>query len=148
MPGARGRSWVTILRWALLVPATYASWLAIVFLTMLAVGSAEKSLCPPEQFISGFCDDPAVRKLADRLLLTGAALSAAMVVAVSAAVAPSHRAIVAWIAYGTGAAVALKFAGLVPESIAALVGGLVAVLAFTALNQRQRRKAATGTRDH
>ena len=148
MPRAEGRPWAVILRWILLVPVTYASWLAIVFLTMVAVSSTEKALCPADQFISGVCGDASVRVIADRLLLFGAALSAVTVVAVSAAIAPSHRVIVAWIAYGIGAAIALRFAAFVPESIAALVGGLLAVLTLTAIHHARSQKAEAGaTRD-
>ena len=131
------------LRWLALIPACIAAWWVALF-AGLFLHSVLLSFCPPEMTDSGiFCDAewyPAAKRI---LICFGAALSAVFVVLTAAIVAPSHRILVSFIAFGVGAVVATVMAaqiGRYAELASALAAGILASFAVTLTVRRSQRK--------
>lgn len=98
-----------ILRWILAAPAGIAAWYGTLFVGVFAYERIETLLCPIGQMYSGTCTNPSVRHVLDGVVGFFVAISAIAVVGATAAVAPSHRGPVAWIAFGVGAIFAVYF---------------------------------------
>ena len=121
------------LRWILLPIVCIAAWLAALFAGILAHSIAE-SFCPAEQMISGMCVAPWFETLHTWLIRFFSAFAAALVISSAYFIAPAARPLVAWIAFGAGAAYALWLAVVASawgEFVAAGAGGLATVLLLT-----------------
>jgi hypothetical protein len=116
------------LRWLALGPGVVAAWFLALF-TAMFVRSTGAYLCPPELFVSGFCDVPWWSTWERASGAFGAGLAAVLVVVTATLIAPSNKRRVAWLSFAFGAvvAVAIGFAFLV-ELAAALVAGAIAAL--------------------
>jgi hypothetical protein len=119
------------LRW-LLVPIStaFGCWFGIALAVLLH--SAFTSLCPAGMLVSGLCHAswfPAAEAFAQ---YSGAALGAALAVLLPYLLAPSHKRIVAVVAFLLGAAYAAAFvvAGLDawPYAACAIVSGLIVLV--------------------
>lgn len=116
-------------RWFSVMPAAILAWYAAVLSGLLLV-SALGRLCPPEDLVSGQCMAwwyPYAERV---VILFSVAASAFLVVVCAAAVAPSYRVPVAWVAYICGVLVAVFFVlktALVGEFISAIISGLFGV---------------------
>lgn len=123
-----------ILRWFLVAPLAIAAWYATAITGISVYWEIRRRACPPEmKTISGACYDPEVMRLLAGVEMLFIALCAIVVVCVAAAVAPSHRAVVAWIAFIAGALVAGYFAistMAYAAGIAAVGCGLITVMLF------------------
>ena len=94
-----------MLRWVLVAPAgVLGCWGGILVVLMLYQGV--ESLCPPDQVISGACMAEWAPAAHDVVVALGAAIGAALTVALPALTAPRRRFAVAALAYGGGVAYA------------------------------------------
>ena len=117
------------LRWFAVIPTAIIAWY-VVFIFGLTLVSAIGSLCPPEEVISGHCGAWWYPYAERTIIIFSVALSAFLVVVSAATVSPSHRVLVAWVAYVTGVIVAIYFVtqtSAVAEFVAAILTGLLAV---------------------
>jgi hypothetical protein len=124
------------LRWLLVLPASLLAWAAVVLVGTFTHGYAETALCPPDDLVSGFCDNAKVRAKINLLLLAFVALSAIAVVAAAVATAPSRKVAVAWMSVAVGAFIAFLVAGFSTEWLSAVIAGTVAAAATTAYRRR------------
>jgi hypothetical protein len=130
----RPMNWTSLiraLRWLAIPPAMIGCWYLALIAGMLAYGFAEW-FCPREEMISGFCmaDWFAAADQAARCF--GAAVAAAMMVAVATLLAPSQKRRVAIGVFALGCVAALTMGvGLraYAELLAAVVGGAIALAA-------------------
>jgi hypothetical protein len=113
------------LRWVAVIPSAIGGWL-IAFVVSLMLYRVANHLCPSEYFISGYCMAPWFRYVERAILFIGAALSAVLVVALPAFVAPSRRRTVAWSALCIGTVAAASIGWPMPaELFAAVIAGIV-----------------------
>ena len=122
-----------VVRWILLPVVCIAAWIGALFAGIVAHSIAE-SFCPADQMVSGMCVAPWFETLDTWLIRFFSAFAAALIIASCYFTAPAVRAIVAWVAFGAGAAYALWIAvetSAWGEFVAAGVGGLAAVLLLT-----------------
>ncbi|WP_255991975.1 hypothetical protein [Chitinolyticbacter albus] len=113
-----------------------AAWYLVIFLGLVTHSYVERSLCPPDDLVSGICTNDNIVELLHRLILAFAGLSAIAVVLSAVLVAPSYRILVAWVSFLTGFAVAVHVAWGFPEFYAAAISGFLTSIAITALNWR------------
>ena len=139
-------NWTSLLRalcWLAIPPAMICCWYLALIAGMMAHSFA-KWFCPPEEMISGFCmaDWFAAADQAARCF--GAAVAAALMVAVATLLAPSQKRRVAINVFVLGCMVALTMGvGLraYAELLAAVVGGAIALAAsIRALRDRSRNR--------
>jgi len=114
------------LRWSAIVPATIVAWFCVLVLGSFANGYLERALCPPEELVSGYCTNVEARVKLGLVIPFFAGLSAIAVVLTAIVVAPAAKSRVAWSAVAIGSVVALAIGGIAPESISAIVSGVVA----------------------
>jgi hypothetical protein len=97
-----------VVRWILVVPGAIAAWYFALLVSALLFGLIVAPCMSSDGPQPYFCDAAWYPRefLFRGMYFFGAGLSAVLVVAVSALIAPSHRTAVAWTAVGTGAAVA------------------------------------------
>ena len=93
-------------RWLMLLPSAYAAWWIVLIVGILYVSFLDW-LCPPELILSGFCTASWYKPAFDAGVIVGAGLGAGLILLTTILVAPSHRRLVAAIAFGIGSAVAL-----------------------------------------
>jgi len=105
----RAHKMVTVLRWLAIVPAVVAVWWLTI---LLRFGLLEVAIrfCPPEQLVSGICVAPWYRYVEGGIIVGCAGLAAALIIAVSVLLAPSHRLSVASVILAGGVVVALYMA--------------------------------------
>ena len=121
------RDAVKTLRWLLVVPAGILAWYAVFIAVLFTYPIVEQVLCPPGDWISRTCMNSTVSQWMKAFVLVHAGLSAVAVVVSAVAVAPSHKRVIAWLAFGAGALVALSFAlaaRATGEAIVAIAMGL------------------------
>jgi hypothetical protein len=122
-----------VARWILLPIVGIAAWVTALFTGIVAHSVAE-CFCPADQMVSGMCVAPWFENLHDWLVRFFSAFAAALIIVSCYFIAPSGRAVVAWVVFGLGGVYALWIAIISwawPEFIAAGVGGLAAVLLLT-----------------
>ena len=124
------------LRWLLVLPASLLAWAAVLLVGTFTHGYAERALCPPDDLVSGFCDNATVRAKIDLLFLAFVALSAIAVVTTSVATAPSRKVAVAWMSVAVGSFIAFLVAGFSTEWLSAVIAGMLAAAATTAYHRR------------
>lgn len=91
-----------LVRWALVPMAVLSVWYTVLFLGMAGL-SVVDAFCPPELVISGACTAAWHAPVVNALVLVCTAVAAVGIVIVPALVAPTHRLLVAGLAYGCGA---------------------------------------------
>lgn len=129
---------IAILRWLAIVPACILSWYFALFFGIYLHGTLDK-FCPPELVVSGFCTASWYPTAERSVICLGVALSAFLVAAAAAAVAPAQRLLVSRIALGIGTIVAAWMAvktGSYLEFVCAPLSGFVATLTVTAVSSR------------
>lgn len=129
-------------RWIFLIPLPVIAWLAVLFIGMLTHGYAERALCPPDDIVSGYCNDEGVQSKISWLIPAFSGLSAFAVVLTAFAVAPTDRVVAAWLALLIGSLLAAYMLGLSLAFFAALAGGLLPATALT-MYQRGKKRVAT-----
>ncbi len=97
-----------ILRWLLIVPAVFIGWYAGL-LSGITVYKINEWLCPAEYIVSGMCYAPWSSYIHEFAVIFGAMVAASLIVALPAVIAPSHRRIVASVAYTLGLMYAVYF---------------------------------------
>jgi uncharacterized membrane protein YadS len=136
-----------VARWILVVPsavvAGYFAFVGSIVLYGLIVAPCMSSDSPQP----AFCEAEwfPLEVLKHGVVLFGAGLSAALVVVVSALMAPSRRTTVAWFAVAIGAVVASWMgyrAGAVVEAAVAAVCGIIAAVFVSRHHQSSDRKIA------
>jgi hypothetical protein len=132
-------------RWALVVPSAVLAWYVAVFFGVLfsafVVAPCSDSDAPPPQF----CEAAWFVPVRLGVVPFWVGVSAIMVVTVSALVAPSHRAAVAWLAAGIGTAVALVMgysAEAFFEAVVAIACGVLAAVVVGRVVRGSRAKVA------
>lgn len=136
-----------ILRWVLAAPGAIAAWYATFFFGIVAHEAAEKALCPAGKLVSGICTSDKVQQLLEVLIVIFIALSAIAVVGTAVAIAPSHKAAVAWVTFGAGAIVAVFFAfatHMYFGGTSAIATGLATTLAITMYLKLKNRNTLPG----
>ena len=119
-----------LLRWLLLLPSTYIAWWVALLVGIVYVSFLDW-LCPPELVVSGSCTASWHRLALDAGVVAGAGLAAGLVMLTAILVAPSHRRLVATIAFGLGSISAMYIAHESDSWVAgaaALAVGLVALV--------------------
>jgi hypothetical protein len=119
-----------ILRWALLIPAVIVAWYVIFAFALFSHQQLEKYLCPPQDWVSGFCHNTYVLKVLNGYEHFMVAISAFVVVFVATKMAPNKKRWVLFISYLIGAIVALLMAFIVRDGsqfFAAIIGGAIGV---------------------
>jgi hypothetical protein len=125
-----------VVRWVLVVPSAIVAWYFALFVGALLFGSLVAPCWSSDAPAPAFCQAAwfPLELLEQTIVPFGAGLSAVLVVLVSAIVAPSHRAAVAWIALSVGAIVAGFMgygSGAFTEAGVAVMGGLLAAVVVT-----------------
>lgn len=119
-----------VLRWIRVPLGALGGWYAAL-LVGLFLHKFVSGFCPSDMIVSGACTAPWFL-VAERIVIAfGAGLAAVLVITLSALSAPSHRVLVARLAFGLGAIAALVMAvtgGAWVECIAALVCGAVTLV--------------------
>lgn len=95
-----------LVRWLMLLPSAYAAWWIALIVGVLYVSFLDW-LCPPELIFSGFCTASWYKPAFDAGVIVGAGLGAGLIMLATILIAPSHRRLVAAVAFGIGSAVAL-----------------------------------------
>ena len=113
------------LRWSALVPATIFAWLGVLVIGTFVHGYLERAVCPPEDLISGYCTNAEAQAKLKLVIPFFAGLSAVAVILSAVLVAPAAKSRIAWAAVTIGGTVALTIEGIAPESISAIVFGVV-----------------------
>ncbi len=93
-------------RWILVPLAAAAGWYAA-FVGGIALLTAAKAFCPPDQMVSGSCVATWWQPVETVIFCFSTALAAVLVVGAAFLAAPSHRRQVAWIVFGGGGLVAV-----------------------------------------
>jgi hypothetical protein len=130
-----------MVRWLLVVPAAIAAWYLVFVVGIFTHGFLEEALCPAGEMESGMCMNRRVRLILAILVHLFVALSAAAVVSTAAAVAPSHRTRMAWIAFVGGSLVAVAFgiaAWAYTEALAAVASGLLTAVTISRYPRARR----------
>jgi hypothetical protein len=133
------------LRWLLVFPAAWLSWIVAVLVAVTFYTIAE-TLCPREQMTSGFCIAPWFEHVEGAILCLGAGLAAALITVSCTLVAPSHRRVVVVVTLLAGSAIALSM-GLRSGHYLALVTAVVAGLAAACWLRRGRWLEETRAED-
>jgi hypothetical protein len=123
----------SVVRWLLVVPSGVVAWYCAFVGSIVLYGLIVAPCMSSDGPQPSFCEAAwfPLESLKRGVVLFGAGLSAALVVAVSALVAPSRRTTVAWFAVGIGAAVASWMgyrAGAVAEAAVAIACGIAAAI--------------------
>ena len=128
------------LRW-ILVPALAPIGYLVTFLSSLLLDQLLLRLCPAELVVSGTCTASWYPIAEMSIFAIGAAIGAAVWVVLPTLVAPAHRTTVAWIAFASGAGLALWFIAHVGSEFAvpfasALIAGTIVALIATSRDKR------------
>jgi hypothetical protein len=118
------------LRWLAVVPAAYAGFVGAAAFGLLELHVID-SFCPPDQWVSGFCEAPWYEKAFSVAECLGAAVAAFLVVSFASVVAPAHRKLVAILAFVAGAGFAVYFGVSADKYIALVIALLAGALAVT-----------------
>jgi hypothetical protein len=135
----------SVVRWILVVPSAVAAWYFALLVSALLFGFFVAPCMSSDGPQPYFCDATWYPREAvfRGIYFFGAGLSAVLVVAVSALMAPSHKTAVAWTAVGSGAAVASVMTygadEFLVETIFAIACGVIAAVVVS--------RATSGSRD-
>lgn len=122
-----------LLRWSLVLPAAIGIWYLVFALALFGHFCVERSLCPPEDLVSGFCYNTSIQRLLDILMHLSVAASAIAVGVVAAIMAPSHKEQTVWTTLAAGIVTAGIF-GIFTDAwslfLAAATGGVLGAAAI------------------
>lgn len=139
-------------RWILVVPAAIAAWYAVFVLGLSSYFFVDSHLCPPEDVVSGHCNNASTRALLHVTTHAFVAASTFAVMISTVLVAPRHKKSIAWLSFVVGTLVAAYIAGTTRAwtlFAAAFASGLAALAIILHLLQRGapnnalRRRAKT-----
>lgn len=99
----------TVLRWLAIPPAIFAAW-SLAILLGFGLRDVAIRFCPAEDMVSGMCMASWYRFVEGGVIVGCAGIAAALILAVSVLLAPSHRVTVASVVLGGGVAVAFYMA--------------------------------------
>lgn len=133
----------SVIRWILVVPSAVVAWYFAFVGSIALYGLIVAPCMSSDSPQPSFCEAAwfPLQLLKRGVVLFGAGLSAALVVAVSALMAPSCRTMVAWLAVGIGAAVASGMgyrAGAVAEAAVAIACGIIAAVLVSRATSKSR----------
>lgn len=111
----------SIIRWALLVPTTLASWFFIFFVGMVSYSFIFQ--CARTGFVYGTC---ILEEGQEIFMGIFAGLSALVPIIIAAAIAPAHKIKIAWATFFVGASLAAIINK--PELYAAIISGFLSAL--------------------
>ena len=123
-------------RWILLVPAAIASWWCVFAVGLFVHPYFERSMCPPADFVSGFCANDSVQDWLEVLVKFFVAVSAVFVGLTTVVIAPNHkwRVLLAALGFGLVAAACVAAASdawsLFPSAVAGGILGSIAIAVF------------------
>jgi hypothetical protein len=133
-----------ILRWLMVMPSAIAGWYCGILAGLVIAEIAERT-CPDEYIVSGSCLAPWSQSVFIAATVVGAAIAGAMIVLLSAAMAPAWKFRVALIAFALGFAVATYMATLTQSWLAyavAVAGGLLALGIVRSRVEKRRKSRA------
>jgi hypothetical protein len=115
-------------RWIAVLPTIFAVYVLGLTFTFLTMDFA-MSYCPPEEVFSGACGAPWYDVFEHQLLCVPAFASGFAMVLAPSLVAPNHRRFLSWLLYlgGVGVVFAAQFGEFYLESLAATIGGGIAL---------------------
>jgi hypothetical protein len=114
------------------IPAAAFGFFVALAVGIVAVSTLNRA-CPPAQSFEGFCSASWFDDAFNLASCICAAIAAFLFVALPAWVAPAHKRLISWLAYGTGAAITASYVlgsrnlSAFAAPACALVAGLVAV---------------------
>ncbi len=120
---------INVLRWIAVAPITILGFAIGLFLSLL-LHDGINALCSNDEMISGMCIAQWFHYAEVIVFCFGAALTACLVIALAALIAPSRRVGVALAVFGIGCMVAFKIAletTLVAASVSSVIAGLLGV---------------------
>ena len=141
----------SVVRWLLVVPSAIVAWYFALLVSALLFGFFVAPCMSSDRPQPYFCEAAWYPReaLFHGTYFFGAGLSAILVVAVSALVAPSHRTAVAWTAVGTGAAVASVMTygsdEFFVETLFAIACGVIAAVVVSRVASGSRHTKVTRT---
>jgi hypothetical protein len=121
---------ISLLRFALIVPAAIIGWYMGLMLG-IAIYELGEITCPPEYVVSGACSAPWIPVIKNLAMAIGSGMAATLIVLFAYALAPIHKKNTALIALIVGAIVATVMVVFAREWIAflfALSGGVITYL--------------------
>ena len=123
----------SVLRWFFLVPSAVAAWYFAVLISAVLYSIVVMPCRDSDVPLPEFCEASwfPLEFLDGAIVFFGIGLSAVLVVAVAAIVAPARKAHVAWVSLAAGAIVATVMAydtGAVAEAAAAIASGVLAAI--------------------
>jgi len=138
----------SVIRWILVVPSAIVAWYFALLVSALLFGFAVAPCMSSDGPQPYFCEATWYPRdaLFHGMYFFGAGLSAVLVVAVSALMAPSHRTAVAWTAVGTGAAVASAMTygtDLFVVAVVAIVCGVITAVVMSRATSGSRHSNVT-----
>jgi hypothetical protein len=98
-----------MLRWLAIPPAIVAAW-ALAILLGFGLREVAIHFCPAKNMVSGMCMASWYRYVEGGIIVGCAGIAAALILAVSVLLAPSHRVTVASVVLGGGVAIAFCIA--------------------------------------
>jgi hypothetical protein len=113
-------------RWLMVAPASLLAWVVTLFVGIFFSAYVETLLCPPEDFISGYCDNEMVRTTVNLVFSVFAGLSAVAVILAAVVTAPANKTYVAWVSLVIGSAIAISMLGISKDCAVAIAGGTLA----------------------
>jgi hypothetical protein len=130
------------LRWLAVVPAAYAGFVGAVAFGFLELRVID-SFCPPDQWVSGFCEAAWYENAFSVAECIAVAVAAFLVVSLASVVAPANRKSVAILSYLVGAGFAVYFGASADKylalAMALLAGALAVLMAFRVSDWLARR---------
>jgi hypothetical protein len=135
---------VSALRWLAIGPAVLAVW----WLTILVgIGLLDVAIryCPAEELVSGMCTASWYRYVEGAVIAGCAGFAAALIVAASAVMAPSHRLPVASVVLAGGIVIALYMALTTQEWSSFAAAVLAGAIAWLVVFWWLRKAGASGS---
>ncbi|MGB4117590.1 MAG: hypothetical protein WBK51_13705 [Polaromonas sp.] len=122
----------TMLRWLAIPPAIVAAWVLAILLGF-GLRDVAVRFCPAEDMVSGMCIASWYQYVERSIIVGCAAIAAALILAVSVVLAPSHRVTVATVVLSGGLAAAFYMAymsGAWDSFCGAVLAGFIAWFAM------------------
>ncbi|NJD24058.1 MAG: hypothetical protein FIB06_01485 [Betaproteobacteria bacterium] len=136
-----------VIRWLLLPPAVIGIWYAVFAMALFGHFHLERSLCPPEDLVSGHCANASIHLLLEILMHFSVGLSAVAVCLAAAAIAPAHKVTTVGITFAGGLLIA-GFLALAAKAwslfLAAALPGLLCTLAIVIFLRAKTAPAGNG----
>jgi hypothetical protein len=140
---ARDVGMALMIRWSLVVPAAVVGWIMALLAGLGLLALADR-FCPAASMVSGACTAPWHAPVTTAIFCTAAALAALLVILLPVLMAPAHRGVVAWIAFGGGMVFALYALTQTAAWLAFVCAAVSGTATLVAVLRRTRRSAAEG----